>query len=124
MIRQTFRRNKVDVDLRFAAVGEAIGVYGDGEVAPVVAPKDLPECDILEMDCEGAERIILAGMTIRPRAIAVETHRVYGSPTEVVHEALEKLGYAVTDLGIAEPRLAATCIELGVDVLMGQRTAG
>jgi hypothetical protein len=122
VIRQTFRRNKVDVDLRFAAVGEAIGVYGDGEVAPVVAPEDLPECDILEMDCEGAERIILAGMTIQPRAIAVETHRVYGSPTEVVHEALEKLGYVVTDLGIAEPRLAATCIELGVDVLMGLRT--
>ena len=80
----------------FASVGEAIGVYSDGEVASVVAPKDLPECDILEMDCKGAERIILAGMTIRPRAIAVETHRVYRSPTEVVHEALEKLGYAVT----------------------------
>jgi precorrin-6B methylase 2 len=123
IIRQTFARNKVEVELRFGAVGEAIGVYGDGEQAPVVAPEDLPECDILEMDCEGAERIILERMTIRPRAIAVETHRVYGAPKEAVREALEKLNYSVTDMGIAEPRLAATCIELGVDVLMGQQEA-
>jgi tRNA A58 N-methylase Trm61 len=121
LIQQTFRRNKVDVDLRFAAVGEAISVYGDGEVAPVVAPEELPECDVLELDCEGAERIILGRMTIRPHVIAVETHGVYGSPTKSVREALEKLDYAVTDLGIAEPRLAATCIEFGVDVLVGQR---
>ena len=121
VIKETFRRNKVKIDLRFAAVGDAISVYGKGEAAPVLAPEDLPECDVLEMDCEGAERIILGQMTIRPRAIAVETHRVYGAPTEMVRAALDGLGYAVEDLGVAEPRLAATCIELGVDVLLGRR---
>ena len=121
VIRQTFHRNKVEIDLRFGAVGEAIGVYGSGDQAPIIAPEDLPDCDILEMDCEGAERIILDRMTIRPRAIAVETHGIYGSPTGAVRTALEGLEYAVTDLGIAEPRLTATCIEYGVDVLLGQR---
>lgn len=121
VIRETFRRNDVRVDLRFAAVGEAIGVYGNEQPAPVLAPEDLPACDILEMDCEGAERIILDRMTIEPRAIAVETHRVYGAPKEQVRDQLERRGYRVDDLGIAEPRLAETCIELGVDVLLGQR---
>ena len=122
IIEETFRRNKVNVDLRYAAVGEAIGVYGEhGDAAPVVAPEDLPACDVLEMDCEGAERLILDRMTIRPRAIAVETHGIYDSPTEQVARQLEALGYPLEHLGIAEPRLAATCEEHDVRVLLGER---
>jgi hypothetical protein len=70
--------------------------YGDGKVALVVAPEDLPECGIPEIDCEGAEHIILAGIIIRLRAIGVETHRIYGSPTKAVHKAFEKIGCIVT----------------------------
>jgi hypothetical protein len=47
----------------------------------VISPAELPECDILELDGEGAESLILRNMTIRPRVIAVETHGVYGAPT-------------------------------------------
>jgi hypothetical protein len=38
-----------------------------------VTPAELPECDVLELNCEGSEIGILRNMTIRPRAIAVET---------------------------------------------------
>ena len=122
IIQETFRRNSVDVDLRFAAVGAAIGVYGDqSNNMQIVSPKDLPVCDVLEMDCEGAERIILDQMQIRPRYIAVETHGIYDSPTEAVARQLKAIGYDVENLGIAEPRLASTCEDNDVRVLFGIR---
>jgi hypothetical protein len=37
-----------------------------------VPPSDLPPCDVLEFDCEGAELSILRQMTIRPRILLVE----------------------------------------------------
>jgi hypothetical protein len=42
-------------------LGEAISVYGAPEdhAARVVTPADLPECDVLALDCEGAEILIL-----------------------------------------------------------------
>lgn len=122
MIRETFRRNGVNVDLQHAAVGEAIGVYGSGVgVAEVVSPESLPECDVLELDCEGAERIILEQMSIRPAVIAVETHGVFGASTADINRTLERLGYDVTDLGVAEPRMADHHRNLDVHVLLAVR---
>lgn len=71
-------------------VGEAINVYGDPDQLStlVVAPAALPACDILELDCGGAEMVILRNMTIRPRVIAVEAHGLYGAPTVAVKELL------------------------------------
>jgi hypothetical protein len=66
----------------------------DGEALP---PSELPACDVLELDCEGAELEILKGMTIRPRVIIVETHGYLGSPTVAVSEGLNDMGYVVTD---------------------------
>jgi hypothetical protein len=62
-----------------------INVYGDpSQLATlVVAPVELPGCDVLELDCEGAEIVILRDMTIRPRV--------------------------VEEWGIAEPRLSEIC---------------
>ena len=120
LIRETLRRNDVTIDLRHAAVGEAIGVYGSKEAVSdtMIAPRDLPECDVLELDCEGAERVILEQMTIRPAAIAVETHGVFGAPTTAIRETLERIGYDVVDLGVAEPRMADHHRELDVHVLL------
>ena len=76
---------------------------------------------MLELDCEGAERGIFDAMTIRPRAIVVETHGMAGSPSEGIRRQLEALGYAVTDLGVAEPRLQAYCEQRDIRVLLGTR---
>ena len=48
---------------------------------------------------------ILRELIIQPRVILVETHGVYGAPTEVVASLLEDRGYIVSHRGLAEPRL-------------------
>lgn len=124
-IKATATRNKVSrrLTVKHAVVGEAIGVYGapDELSTLVVPPAELPECDILELDCEGAEILILRDMTIRPRVVAVETHGVYGAPTGTVKELLEKLGYAVEEWGIAEPRVSEECEANDIRILVGKR---
>lgn len=123
--KTTASRNGVSKRLRVehAVVGEAIHVYGgaDGSSVRIVSPAKLPECDILELDCEGAEITILRNMTIRPRAIAVETHGVYGAPTRMVKEVLEGLDYAVQECGAAEPRALEDCEANDIRVLVGKR---
>jgi hypothetical protein len=104
---------------RHAVVGEAIGVYGDAVATTTVHPSELPTCDVLELDCEGAEIVILRDMTIQPRVIAVETHGFLGAPTATVRELLEKRGYCVQDLGWAEPRALSACVENDIRVLVG-----
>ncbi len=41
-------------------------------VAKIIHPKDLPNCDVLETDCNGAELIILKNMKIKPRSMIIE----------------------------------------------------
>jgi hypothetical protein len=109
--------------VKHAVVGEAIGVYGaaDELATLVVPPSELPECDVLELDCEGAEIMILRNMRLRPRVIAVETHGVNGAPSKLVTEILEQLDYAVEDYGIAEPRVAQECEDYDIRVLLATR---
>jgi hypothetical protein len=118
-------RNKVSrrLTVKHAVVGKAIDVYGDpGQLSTlVVAPAELPESDVLELDCEGAEIVILRNMTIRPRVIVVETHGFYGAPTVVVKELLEELDYTVEEWGVAEPRLSEICETNDIRVLLGKR---
>ena len=122
-VKGTAARNKVSsrVIVEHAVVGEAIAVYGvqDQLSTIVVAPTELPECDILELDCEGAELLILRNMAIWPRVIAVETHGVYGAPTRMVKELLESLDYIVEDLGLAEPRVSEECEANDIRILVG-----
>jgi hypothetical protein len=110
------------VTARHAVVGEAIGVYGDAVATTTVRPSELPYCDFLELDCEGSEIGILREMTLRPRVIAVETHGFLGAPTAAVREVLESLGYAVKDLGWAEPRFLSACVDNDIKVLVGTLT--
>jgi hypothetical protein len=112
------------VTVHHAVVGEAIGVYGQDVASKVVRPSELPPCDFLELDCEGAEVGILRDMTIRPRAIVVETHGFLGAPTETVRSVLQSRGYSVQDLGWAEPRLMNACTQNDIRVLLGSLPAG
>jgi hypothetical protein len=120
-LRRVARINKVlaRTEAHHAIVGEAIGVYGNAIATSVVHPSDLPPCDILELDCEGAEICILRDMTISPRMIAVETHGFLGAPTEKVRDLLSSRGYSVEDLGWAEPRHLNECIKNDIRVLVG-----
>jgi hypothetical protein len=80
--RQTAARNNVNnVSVHHAVIAKSIAVYGDGsDLGTIVPPSQLPACDVLQLDCEGAEVDILRAMTIAPRAILVETHGWCGAP--------------------------------------------
>lgn len=82
------------VDTRKKLVGPNISVTGT-PTEQSVDPQDLPECDILELDCEGAELAILQNLQIRPRTIIVECHGVFDAPASVVREELTGLSYSV-----------------------------
>lgn len=104
-----------------ALVGEEVVVYGETNSAERYSPKDLPECNVLELDCEGTETEILRSMDIRPRILLVETHGFRGAPTREVDEILCDMGYTTTNLGVAEPRIRQECTENDIYVLLARR---
>jgi hypothetical protein len=77
-------------------IGKPVHIPGSISDLPLTEPSELPACDILELDCEGAESYILKNMTIKPRTIITETHGCYGAPEEEVKSILSKLGYDIT----------------------------
>ena len=118
-VRQTLRLSPSGerVRLHHAVVGAAYGVYGETSAA-LVAADALPPCDVLMLDCEGAERDVIPSLTQRPRAILVETHGLYDSPTDLVSGLLVAAGYRIVSEAVAEPRVAAYCEEHDIRVLV------
>lgn len=99
-INRTLELNDIEdtVQTIHAVVGPAGNVYEDLGSAPTVSPEELPDFDVLEMDCEGAELKILNELTQQPRVIIVEVH-----PPEVaekdVRSILQELNYEIVDQG-------------------------
>jgi hypothetical protein len=100
VLRRTVAANEVGdvVTVERAAVGpvsessERIFGAADGEM---VAPGDLPDCDVLDLDCEGAELDVLSGLDVRPRLLTVEAHPHLGCPRDAVEDRLASMGYDV-----------------------------
>lgn len=97
IIRETVELNSVSnrVKINHAIVGSAIDLAGNQGEADIVSPKKLPDCDVLEMDCEGTERNILANMDIRPRVIIIELHPLKYPEATAVVEDLEEMNYKI-----------------------------
>lgn len=98
-VRETTRLSRVEdrVMVEHAVVGEAVRVYGGDAAAGAesVAPEALPDCDVLVLDCEGAELGILDALSIEPRTIIVETHPMFDAPAEACQALLAEQGYRV-----------------------------
>jgi len=120
-VQKTASRNRVsNLNVQHAVVAKSEGVWGTGmDVGEVLPASNLPRCDVLELDCEGAELQILTEMIIRPRIIIVETHGVYGAPTDVIARLLEKRGYKVSHRGLADPSEREICRNRDIQVLVG-----
>jgi hypothetical protein len=73
---RTIELNNVEsnCETHHAIVGRERDVYGDSTAAKQVHPAELPDCDVLELDCEGSEIDILAHLESRPRVLIVELH--------------------------------------------------
>lgn len=119
---ETVRINGLsNVTLIEAVVAEDRAVYGREKTNRILPPESLEDCDLLEMDCEGAEVLILRQMKIRPRVIVVETHGLYGAPTAMIQDLLQGLGYTVQNMGIAEERYPDQCLKHDIMCLVGLR---
>lgn len=110
--RDTLDLNAVGdvVELVEAAVGppKRLDAYGASDEAPRINPADLPEFDVLELDCEGAEVVILGELRYQPRVLIVEYHPPFGAARPVVRSLLEDLGYhEVIDLETCDSAMPA-----------------
>lgn len=105
------------VTIIYSLVGLNIGVYGKKFATALLDPKDLPECDILELDCEGAELEIISNMIVRPRVIIVETHGNFGSPSARIEKLLISKGYKIKFREIADKSSYSYCEENDLYVL-------
>lgn len=97
LVRETAELNRVDRDVSVieSIVGSEIDVYGEEVTDSVVPPEELEDCDVLEMDCEGAEEEILRGMEITPRVVIVESHPQFGVDPQSVRGILIDRGYTI-----------------------------
>jgi precorrin-6B methylase 2 len=122
--RETVALNGVSkrVQITNSVVSHAVSMYGSGISAHKTPPEEIPECDVLELDCEGAETNIIENMTIRPRVVIVESHGIFDSPTEEVWEALRSAGYNIESTELAEVgEYKEMCEERDVRVVVGTR---
>ena len=97
-----------------AIIADAYELISDGETGDVIHPSEINQCDVLEMDCEGAELNIIQNLEIRPRNLIIEQHHwkassPYSSP-HIIPEILSNYGYnvEVKDANIENKIVVAT----------------
>lgn len=109
IVEETLELNGVAdvVSVHHAVVGTDVDVFGELEGASERAPAELPDCDVLVTDCEGAELGILRELRgvdgFDPRSMVIETHGFAGSKTDEVVALLRDWGYEVEDVDMASP---------------------
>jgi hypothetical protein len=118
-IKKTARLNGVEnnINVIHAIVGKKIKLKGSNNGAKIINPDEIGRCDVLELDCEGAERIIIDEMNIRPRNIIVETHGHRKSPTELMRVKLEEMSYNIQSCQIAALDRAEYCEQKDIKIL-------
>ena len=109
IVQETLDINNVHADLTQAFVGEPIDL-SPSSGAEFIEPSQLPECDVLVMDCEGSEVDIISQLDFHPSKMIVETHGCFQKPTEETINALESEGYTIETVEEDQP-------ELGIDIV-------
>ena len=105
ILRRTVQANRVDdvVTVERAAIGSVSNsserIFGTSDCNSL-SPAAIPDCDVLDLDCEGAELEILRGLECTPRLLTVEAHPHLGCPCGDVEAQLASMGYDVVE---AEP---------------------
>lgn len=120
-VQETTKLNEVDdrVTVENSVVSHTVSIYGSETSSRIISPENIPECDVLELDCEGAEKEILCNLEIRPRVIIVETHGVFDSPTMKITNQLKEMGYAIESTQLAESgEMEEMCRERDVKVVV------
>lgn len=118
-ITDTIRRNDIrdQIEVIHGIVGPNISLRGRSGEASQIYPEKLPNCDVLELDCEGSEIDILENLTIRPRVIIVESHGMNGAPSSEIENVLGNMSYSIKSKEIADESMKQVCIKNDVQVL-------
>lgn len=83
-------------EIRSAVVSNKSNTYTGKESQKQVSPSALPSCDVLEMDCEGAEEKIIPGLEIRPKYLIIEIHPDMMDQTpQYLFRHLQQKGYQI-----------------------------
>lgn len=115
-VEETVQLNRVAdrVSVNFEVIGDAVSLWGEGKQAEISDPENLPPCDVLVLDCEGAEQQVVSELTTPPSTVVVETHGDLGvTPNDMV-ETLESRGYDVIEREKEVP-------ERGIAILTARR---
>lgn len=110
-IEETVRMNDTydNIKVNHCVVGEAVSLRGELGDAQRLKPADLPNCDVLELDCEGSEIEILRNMDFRPRIILIESHGIHNAPSTEVAEILRENSYSILSKNVADNDLQYFC---------------
>lgn len=112
-VQQTIKKNNTSdiTEIVHGIVGPKISLLNKEKKATRISPEELPECDVLELDCEGAEVDILKNLAICPRVILVESHGMYDAPSSKIEELLNELSYSVKSKQVADRGSEEFCIK-------------
>lgn len=105
LAKQTIGIADATASVRFkhAIVGDGIDVFGVSGGATSVPPDELPDCDVVLLDCEGAEYDIIKHLTSTPRCLIVEVHPKKGKSLSELDALLVDRGYISTDVVPVSP---------------------
>lgn len=101
------------VDVVHSPVGPVFDGFGDGVESNGISPSELEECDVIELDCEGAEMDILNGLEFSPRVAIVEAHPQFGVSEYGVRSWLENNGYEIVNIHEYCPSVTLTGVKDG-----------
>lgn len=94
---ETIAHNGVEdqITVNHAIVGISVSMKSESRDAPTISASELPDGNVFEIDCEGAEVDVLTQMEVRPRIIIVETHGQFGVNREEVADIIISMGYEI-----------------------------
>lgn len=104
--RETLGLNGVSgrVTVTHALVGTEVEVFGRKAGPERLDIEDLPRCDVIVTDCEGAEMSFVDEIhRLDPRVALVESHGFAGSPSEELADRLRSTGFSVDRVADASP---------------------
>lgn len=81
--------------INHSIVSHAVETRGPTNTAGTVEPSILPLCDVIEMDCEGAEANILPELQDPPAKLIIETHPSQYSQNIDIKSIIHDRGYQI-----------------------------
>ncbi|MCS4193417.1 hypothetical protein GGP50_001638 [Salinibacter ruber] len=107
--------NENETESSIDVICSAVGHSGDSNFTPdvpgnvkITNPQDIPRANVIEMDCEGAEKEIIKSLKKMPDKILVETHNNHDD----VKKILQSKGYNIIEVIKNGPHQVQGCTHI------------